>query len=563
MKFGPYAFGQNDELGSNGGLPSPFESGLKVGSLTIDYNAHFALVKLIASEVKDVTRGFATGNFLSSAVPVGAGQCPTCAPGYQPVGGVSLYSLDPDAFYTFPSDAERRGNIEELRFTSPDANSALTWVGGLYYSHFVAMTEASNGINETTTEAGADTAYESLFGPTWNAQSTLGVENGAKTLIPWNSTPGIPPGVVMQRFQNQRDVEEAAYGDLNYDIAHKLTVTGGLRVSHDYFQYNQEAWGMEAGYYPTPYGNSNYVHGTQVANPPTPRGVISYQINSDDMVYVSASKGYREGGVNSTLVSGQCTPALALLGFTPNDFPTTYRPDSLWSYEAGPKLRLFNDTLQINASAYFIDWNDIQTSVTVPGCAIAYVTNAGKAESNGFDLQVQQAVGQLVLSASLGYDNAFYTKAAAGPKSTAGVVSPVVLPGSPLPIPPWQLTAGVNYNFRITANYAGYLQVEDYWQSSYINGTAPGTTSYSPDTRNLPGTNRVDLRVGTTFGRWDWSLYANNLLDARDVLTKGGGRSGCPISEGAACTTPTSYNPLLTETLMPPITVGLTALFKL
>ena len=90
MSFGPYALGQNDELGTNGGLPSPFDSELKVGSLTIDYNAHFALVKLITSEVKDVTRGFATGNFLSSANPVGAGQCPTCAPGYQPVGGVNL-----------------------------------------------------------------------------------------------------------------------------------------------------------------------------------------------------------------------------------------------------------------------------------------------------------------------------------------------------------------------------------------------------------------------------------------------------------------------------------------
>ena len=44
--------------------------------------------------------------------------------------------------------------------------------------------------------------------------------------------------------------------------------------------------------------------------------------------------------------------------------PPDYKPDTVWSYELGGKFRLF-DKLQLNLSAYRINWNGIQATTTL------------------------------------------------------------------------------------------------------------------------------------------------------------------------------------------------------
>ena len=98
----------------------------------------------------------------------------------------------------------------------------------------------------------------------------------------------------------------------------------------------------------------------------TPKFGAQYQIDDSNMLYVTAAKGFRAGGVNGRLSQGICGTALASYGLTAADTPPTYKSDSVWSYEAGGKFRLFGNRMQLNGSVYRIDWSNVQVT-TNPG----------------------------------------------------------------------------------------------------------------------------------------------------------------------------------------------------
>ena len=80
------------------------------------------------------------------------------------------------------------------------------------------------------------------------------------------------------------------------------------------------------------------------------------------MVYGTVASGFRPGGGNALypttgLVWGA---AFAAMHYTSGKWPSTYGSDSVWSYEAGEKARLFDRRLTVNASVYYEDWNHIQ-----------------------------------------------------------------------------------------------------------------------------------------------------------------------------------------------------------
>ena len=78
---------------------------------------------------------------------------------------------------------------------------------------------------------------------------------------------------------------------------------------------------------------------------------------------------------------------LKALGHEP--IPPASSPDSLWNYEIGEKSTFLDGRLLVNASAYYIDWSNIQLNeITVPS-GINFIGNAGIAHIKGFELEVQ------------------------------------------------------------------------------------------------------------------------------------------------------------------------------
>ena len=75
---------------------------------------------------------------------------------------------------------------------------------------------------------------------------------------------------------------------------------------------------------------------------------LDWNVSDNTMLYLSATSGYRSGGNN-----------LVFFSATPD-----YDPEELLAYELGYKLQLLDNSLQVNGSFYYYDYESIHTVAT-------------------------------------------------------------------------------------------------------------------------------------------------------------------------------------------------------
>ena len=425
--------------------------------------------------------------------------------------------LSPDYHDYFNDTTFTHAIQQEFRLSSQDPSARVSWVAGLYYRHSLeSVVQCLPGSLDPLTEA---IAGENTFQFTGNQDYTLS------------------NGQVCNAFTDFRttDISEAAFGEVTVEIVPRLKANLGVRVEHAVVEHqNQVSAGPLDG---LTYADQNLPD--QVSNPVTPRFGLTYQYTDNDMVYVSAAKGYRSGGANGATSIGNplCTPSLTALGLS--IVPSSYDPDSLWSYEIGAKDSLFDRRLAIQASAFVIDWSNIQTSVNLPSCAEVFTANRGKAVSRGFDLQLAAILAEgLKLGASVGYTDAYYPDAAYG-APTNGVIPLLNAAGDKLPnVLPWTAAVNVEYSHDISPLWSdarSYIRVDYRWLSAE-NPINPNTASYDPEVdQNLnPAYGMLNLRLGVVHGGLDLSAYVNNATRSDPVLTYAHDAIGDPIFYGTA-----------------------------
>ncbi|HBY43056.1 MULTISPECIES: TonB-dependent receptor [unclassified Brevundimonas] len=193
------------------------------------------------------------------------------------------------------------------------------------------------------------------------------------------------PGVdqAFYGFQNIRQEQKAVFGEISYKITPRLTATAGLR----YFDFSEEYETFSSGLLNG--GVSRYA-GEFSEDGVTPKFNLSFDATRDNMIYVQASKGFRLGGVNTTVPADLCRADLDKLGL--KETPGSFGSDSVWNYEVGSKNQFMDRRLTVNASVYYIDWTDIQTTMSLPSCSFSFRTNAGKARSIGTEIETRFAV---------------------------------------------------------------------------------------------------------------------------------------------------------------------------
>lgn len=114
-----------------------------------------------------------------------------------------------------------------------------------------------------------------------------------------------------------------------------------------------------------------------------PRVQAEFDLTNDVLVFASASKGARNGLFNNVA-------SLALGGVFPGtptfDDLIAYDPDVVWTYEAGIKATLFEESVQLNVSAFYSDFQDLQALVQLP--AFALTRNIGDVDIKGLDVEL-------------------------------------------------------------------------------------------------------------------------------------------------------------------------------
>jgi outer membrane receptor protein involved in Fe transport len=254
--------------------------------------------------------------------------------------------------------------------------------------------------------------------------------------------------------------------------------------------------------------------------------VLSYHPAADSTLYATAARGYRPGGPNVGLPANiGCT-----LG---NAYSPLYEPDSVWNYELGAKADFLERKLSMNVAGYVIDWNNVQQSVTDPGCGSLFIANVGTARSKGAEAEIKfKPFDFLLLAFSGSYTNATFQSIAAPFQGATAVNTGDAVPD----VPKQKAAVTVEYT-RTVGAYSGFVRAD--WTHL---GSVPTGFTYR-DVR--PAYNELDAALGLRREHYEFTLYGHNLTNSNGIVS---------IQQGSVY----SYgNVFKTQISIPPRTIGL------
>ena len=233
---------------------------------------------------------------------------------------------------------------QELRLQS-NGKTRLRYVAGLYYAHDYLNNNSQYNI------------LAALRNPT--------------PANPSGADPANSIGLFGWPLQQSTD-SYAIFGQVDYDLTDRLTLTGGLRYSVDSkkFHYFSEA---ENGAFPIFDFN-----GKKDFSSVSGRVGVQYRPSDDVNLYATYNRGTKSGG----FFSGQTTQA-ADLG--------PYRDEKVDAYEVGAKTELLDHRLRANFSAFYYDYKDLQVYTTVQRglITVQLFTNASAAQIYGGEAELQ------------------------------------------------------------------------------------------------------------------------------------------------------------------------------
>ena len=462
-----------------------------------------------------------SGPYAYSGTPYAGSSLPCTGP-----QGFSCYPLLdgngvhlPAALRNYTSPASVTNNqddyTQEFRLQSNDPNARIVWTVGAFYS--LNRTFSFEQIHDPM----VDQLFSYLYGDT--IADIYGTATNA------DGSTYLPQGDAYLNRLVGYDRQLAGYGEVVWGITDTVKVTTGIRYSKTDFAFESYSDGPQNG-------GPNYNNGTDHEHPITKRIGLSWQIDPNNMVYGTFSTGFRIGGANASIPYSLCEPDFQAFGIS--GVPSSYKSDTVKNYELGSK-NTFDNRFRIASSVYYIQWNNIQQTITLPTCALNYTANVGQAVSEGFDLQADLALTEhLTVESAVGYNDSHYTKNAyPGPAPSAANPNPPILVNkgdgivgeSATPGAPWVITLGAEYRFTL-ADRDTYIRLdaEHETQSSRLTAAEDiNTVQYAACSTPTGGTNPcnytppantfVSFRAGQEFNGWNISGFIDNLLDTHTV----------------------------------------------
>lgn len=382
-----------------------------------------------------------------------------------------LYNADLDLDLASPlyinSGGDSEGDSIELRLTSPGGRHFEWLLGAMYF-------DTGKNLYEQIGADGAAGAFDrsSLFGP------------GSGAVI-------APDGKIFNAFYTRVEgVEKALFGEASVNFTPQWKLTAGGRLFR-----------TRVGNVSTQVGFSTYP-GSPIVTPSeteesgfNPKLSLSWTPNDRVMLYALASEGFRFGTPN--------TPGLSAY-----PIPSGSHSDELRNYEFGVRSSWLDRRLQLDATAFYVDWSDIQLRLQTPDF-FNYAANGGKASSQGIEFSAQwRPNARFDLAHTTTWQRArleedlFILWYGTAPKGSR-------LPGS----------ADWSSSTTATVHFGGASQPTLILAHSYLsegisdlNSAVPGAT---PNRQG--GYNLFDLRFRMSFGNTDLTLFGANLADERGV----------------------------------------------
>lgn len=299
------------------------------------------------------------------------------------------------------------------------------------------------------------------------------------------------PAFGLRRFSGRLD-QFAGYVDASWSLSDKLDVTGGGR----FFHYRRSAAGETVirNIVTEPYDAAYGFSDRYSASGTVTRLRADYRPLSGVLLYGQFASGFRPGGIN--IIPG-LDPRLAV-----------YRDDRIASIEAGSRLSLLDAAMEIDLAAYRQRWTDMQYAAASRNGAFALITNIGNARIKGAEigLTIRPAAS---LTARL---QATYTDARLSSDQITDLATTPGRTGDKLPyVAPWVLSGSIMHSWSLSS--ATRLRADV--TGRYLGRHHSAFRRDDPNDLSIGGTGTVDARLSIETGRWDASLFIDNLTDAR------------------------------------------------
>lgn len=273
------------------------------------------------------------------------------------------------------------------------------------------------------------------------------------------------------------------YGDVTWNVNDDFTLIGGLRWSYDEKDWCtntiQDDLGDTGG--PTDGKLCTDEDWDEV----TSRLVGQYNFSDDVMVFASFSEGYKGGGYNNSAADTN--------GDFMGDTILSFDPETSTAYEVGIKSMLMDGKLQLNASVFYTEFDDLQISTLDLETGLQ-ISNGGDAETSGLEAELNYSpLEGLVLMANYAYLDAEFSD---GP-----------LDGNDLAYAPDStFTVGANLEHDFLGGTLNWFALYNYTDDFYHDADNVS----QEDSYGL-----VNARISytPTDGNWELAIAGDNLTD--------------------------------------------------
>jgi len=296
---------------------------------------------------------------------------------------------------------------------------------------------------------------------------------------------------------DQETTSWAVFGSKDWKLSETLSLTAGFRYTDEEIDFTGgttdlnpfdmsciiDPFCMPTGYGAVPI---TLVDNTISEKDTSIRVALEYRPDDDRMIYGSVSTGYKSGGFFGDFTFS-------------NDELTPFSAESIRAYEIGYKSSRSEGRVQLNASVFHYDYDDMQT--LVPGVLVTRFANADDSKISGMDLDIL-AVPRDGLTVGLGFGMLNSELGAIG-LLPAGNKSPNAAD--------LQLNGFISYEHQVrpgvTMGWQGSFKYTDDMFRDAFNDKFNVTESYST----------LDARIwlASDDDKWEVALWAKNLANEK------------------------------------------------
>ena len=296
-------------------------------------------------------------------------------------------------------------------------------------------------------------------------------------------------------FTNQTNTDNySIYGQLTTALGNSWNLITGLRLEHRDADYTDSTNIKEE--------KSETFFGGRFA--------IEYQINSDSLFYGLVSRGFKGDGVNAQIISA------AQLNSNISENTFFFDAETLINYELGAKLRLLDNTLQIQTAIFYQDRKNAQVKQSIFNSDDFsfddYLDNT-KAYSLGLEFEsIYLASDELSFYVSLGYLDTKLIDFS----SSSHVDARFLYNGSSVSLDGREVAHAPNYQFAIGGKY----QLSPHWSASV---DLEGKDDFYFSNSHNEKSDRYELlhaQLSYTKNQISISLWGRNLTN-EEVETRG------------------------------------------